>query len=69
MVPEMDRGMLLRSALAAPRPHQTLQKRIRDSTSIFHGFDIDFGRQFGDISKVLLPKMIILTCILEQFQL
>ena len=46
-----------------------LQKRTRDTTSIFHGFDIDFGRQFGDILKVLVPKMIILTCILQQFLL
>ena len=41
-----------------------LQKRMRDSTSIFHGFDIDFGCQFDDILKVLDPKIMILTCIL-----
>jgi hypothetical protein len=41
-----------------------LQKRIRDTTSIFHGFDIDFGCQFDDILKVLGPKIMILTCIL-----
>ena len=46
-----------------------LQKRIRDTTSIFHGFDIDFECQFGDILKVLGPKMMILTCILQQFLL
>ena len=50
----------------APGP---LQKRIRDTTSIFHGFDIDLGRQFGDILKVLVPRMIILTGILQQFLL
>ena len=35
-----------------PRPRQ---KRIRDATSIFHRFCIDFGSHFGDILLILAP--------------
>ena len=32
---------------------KTVQKRNRDTTSIFHRFGMDFGHLFGDILKVL----------------
>ena len=33
------------------------QKRSKNATSIFHRFWSDFGRHFGDILKVLAPKI------------
>ena len=39
--------------LASWDPPKTLQKCIRDTTSIFHRFCIDFGSHFGDILTIL----------------
>ena len=41
--------------LASQASPKTLQKRIRDATSIFHRFSIEFGSHFGDIFMVLAP--------------
>ena len=39
-----------------PRAAQkTIQKRNRDTTSIFHRFWMDFGRHFGPVGSLLVP--------------
>ena len=46
-----DKGAL--PMLASQGRPKTLQKRIRDATSIFHRFGIDLGSHFGDIIMIL----------------
>ena len=52
--PKMVRGIVQVVTFGRPK---TVRKRIRDASSTFHRFWSDFGRHFGDILKVLAPKI------------
>ena len=57
-----------RCSLLAPqgRP-KTLQKRIRDATSIFYRFWTDFGGHFGDFRRHFHDMFMVLACFFDRF--